>query len=156
MKFAPEPAKRTRQEAKVAGNGLRERVSTSGIDRETMESALVYVVDDEPRLLDLYTIILEANGYAVRAFSNRIEALAELKGAVRKPDLLIMDYLGHTLAVDEFMKYCLRAHPGLRIVVASGFSQVDARFSGVRPDRYLQKPFTAEEFLREAEAALAV
>jgi DNA-binding NtrC family response regulator len=120
------------------------------------ESASIYVVDDEPRLTDLYTIILEAKGYRVRAFNNRIEALAELKGDRRKPDLLIMDYLGHTMPVDGFMRLCLQAHPSLRILVASGFSQMDARFSYIKPDRFIQKPFTAEEFLREVEAALAV
>lgn len=118
------------------------------------EPTLVYLVDDEPRLIDLYTIILEANGYAVRAFNNRIEALAELKGASLKPDLLIMDYLGHSISVDGFMNRCLQAHPTLRILVASGYGEADARFSSIKPDRYLQKPFTAEEFLREVQAAL--
>jgi len=129
---------------------------SSAFDRALDESASIYVVDDEPRLTDLYAIILEAKGYVVRVFNNRIEALAVLKGDRRKPDLLIMDYLGHTMPVDGFMRLCLQAHPNLRILVASGFSEVDARFSSIRPDRYLQKPFTAEEFLQEVEAALAI
>jgi CheY-like chemotaxis protein len=133
-----------------------EQNPSSAIGREEADSPLIYVVDDEPRLTDLYTIILETKGYTVRAFSNRIEGLAELKGARKKPDLLIMDYLGHSMPVDGFMRLCLQAHPNLRILVASGFSQVDARFSYIRPDRFIQKPFTAEEFLQEVQAALAV
>lgn len=129
---------------------------SSPFGREIDEPSLIYVVDDETRLTDLYTIILEAKGYAVRTFNNRIEALAELKGAMKKPDLVIMDYLGHTMPADGFMRLCLQAHPNLRILVASGYSQIDARFSYIRPDRFIQKPFTAEEFLSEVESALAI
>jgi DNA-binding NtrC family response regulator len=149
-KLAPMPASNRSRSL------LRKKNPSSAFNRGTEETTLIYVVDDEPRLTDLYTIILEAKGYFVRSFSNRTEALAELKGATRKPDLLIMDYLGHAMSIDRFMQLCLQAHPSLRILVASGFSQMDARFSHVRPDRFLQKPFTAEEFLREVEAALAV
>ena len=133
-----------------------EQTASSAVAAEKEEACLIYVVDDEPRLLDLYTIILEARGYIVRAFDNRIEALAELKGDRKKPDLLIMDYLGHAMAVEGFMQRCVLAHPGLRILVASGYSQTDARFGYVRPDRFIQQPFTAEEFLQEVGAALAV
>ena len=126
------------------------------VDDEKEESCLIYVVDDEPGLTALYTIILEERGYVVKAFASRIEALAQLKGDRRKPDLLIMDYSGHAMSVDRFMQRCLLAHPNLRILVASGFSQLDARFLYIRPDRFIQKPFTAEEFLQEVQAVLAL
>jgi CheY-like chemotaxis protein len=133
-----------------------ERTAATATGGEIDEIPLVYVVDDEPGLADLYTIILEANGYAVKAFTSRVETLAELKGATKKPGLLIMDYLGHSLAVDWFMQHCLQANPNLRFLVASGFSEFNTRFSSVTPDRYIQKPFTADEFLHEVAAALAV
>lgn len=152
QKFSPNASKVTPIPDRSQEIGLERTAATTG---ELDEAPLVYVVDDEPGLTDLYTVILEANGYAVKAFTNRVEALAELKGAPKKPDLLIMDYLGHSLAVDRFMQHCLHVNPNLRILVASGFSQIDARFSSVRPDRYIQKPFTADEFLQEVAAALA-
>jgi CheY-like chemotaxis protein len=133
-----------------------EQNPASAFDADNEDCCLIYAVDDEPGLLDLYTIILEAHDYVVRTFDNRIHALAELKGDRRKPDLLIMDYFGHAMSVDGFMQQCLLAHPILRILVASGFSQLDARFAYVRPDRFIQKPFTGDEFLQEVKAALAV
>src|SRR5882672_7526600 len=45
---------------------------------ETAEAASIYVVDDEEGLTELYTVLLEANGYIVRAFNHRAEALAAL------------------------------------------------------------------------------
>lgn len=128
----------------------------SAFDADNEDCSLIYAVDDEPGVLDLYTILLEAHDYVVRTFDNRVHALAELKGGRRKPDLLIMDYFGHAMSVDGFMQQCLLAHPTLRILVASGFSQLDARFTYVRPDRFIQKPFTGDEFLQEVKAALAV
>lgn len=132
-----------------------EQSSLSVIADEREDYTLIYAVDDERPILDLYTMLLEAHGYFVRIFDNRINALAELKGGRRKPDLLIMDYFGHAMSVDGFMQQCLLAHPTLRILIASGFSQLDARFAYVRPDRFIQKPFTGEEFLQEVKAALA-
>jgi DNA-binding NtrC family response regulator len=133
-----------------------EQIPASAFDADNEDCCLIYAVDDEPGLLGLYTILLEAHDYVVRTFDNRIHALAELKGGRRKPDLLIMDYFGHAMSVDGFMQQCLLAHPNLRILVSSGFSQLDARFRYVRPDRFIQKPFTGDEFLQEVKAALAV
>jgi len=39
--------------------------------------------------------------------------------------------------------------------MASGYSQTDLRFSQAIPDRFVQKPFTAEVLLQEVKAALA-
>lgn len=142
--------------SEFASSNRLEQTPAFAFDADDEDCCLIYAVDDEPGVLDLYTILLEAHNYVVRTFDNRIHALAELKGGRRKPDLLIMDYFGHAMSVDGFMQQCLLANPGLRILVASGFSQLDARFTYVRPDRFIQKPFTSDEFLQEVKAALAV
>ena len=121
---------------------------------EMPEPPSIYVVDDEPELTELYTIILEAAGYLVKAFTDRVEALAALKGDRSKPDLLIVDYFGSSMLAERFMDGCLAVHPTLRILMASGSSPGDVHFFSARPDRFIQKPFTAEEFLREVKVAM--
>jgi CheY-like chemotaxis protein len=121
---------------------------------EDGEAPFVYVVDNEPYLAELYTILLESNGCSVRAFTDRVRALAALEHEGRKPDLLITDSPGNFVLADQFMNLCLAVCPGLRILMASGLSQGDSRFSSVKPDRFLQKPFTPVEFLSEVRAAL--
>jgi DNA-binding NtrC family response regulator len=118
-------------------------------------SGFVYVVDDEPHLAELYTIILEAADCRVRTFRDRREALDALRTAHDKPDLLITDYDGHSMPVDAFMHQCLMIHPALRILMVSGFNPADVRFSQARPNRYMQKPFRLEHLEREVRAALA-
>ena len=115
---------------------------------------MIYVVDSEPGLTELYTSLLEPSGYKVRTFNDRVKALAALTLDRKRPDLLIMDYLGHSMPVEGFIEHCLKVHPELRILMASGLSEVAARFCEVKPDRYIQKPFTPEEFLDEVRAAL--
>jgi CheY-like chemotaxis protein len=121
---------------------------------QTTEAALIYVVDDEEALPELYTLLLEGKGHSVRAFHHRAEALAALTTDRNKPDLLITDYCGLSMPVEWFMRQCLMIHPALRILMASGLSQTFVRFSSAQPDRFIQKPFTADEFLNEVRAAL--
>ena len=118
-------------------------------------TASIYVVDDNPPLTDLYARFLEAAGYILRTFNDRVEALAALRQENKKPDLLITDYRGLSMPVEQFMHECLALHPGLRILMVSGFSQSDLRFSQTRPHRFIEKPFSVEELLDEVRAALA-
>jgi DNA-binding NtrC family response regulator len=118
-------------------------------------SPSIYVIDDAPFLTELYCTVLEASGYAVRAFSDRAEAIAALKADLNKPVLLVTDYRGLSMPVDRFLHECLMVHPALRILMVSGFRRVDVRFSQARPDRFMEKPFTLQEFQREVEAVLA-
>jgi CheY-like chemotaxis protein len=115
----------------------------------------IYAVDDNEDLTALYTMLLEARGYTVRVFNDRGEALAALEKDTRKPSLLITDCLGHSLPVDRFMRSSLAAHPNLRILMATGLNPRQVRLSCTRPVRFLQKPFTAEEFLKEVKSVLA-
>jgi CheY-like chemotaxis protein len=115
----------------------------------------IYVVDDAPFLTELYTRLLEGFGCTVRIFNDRLEALSALVADWNKPDLLITDYRGLSMPVDQFMHHCLILHPALRILMVSGFSREDVHFSLARPDRYLERPFHPEELQREVEAVLA-
>jgi len=119
------------------------------------EALPIYIVDDEPQLTELYSIVLESAGYVAKSFNDRVEALAALKVETYKPGLLIMDYLGHPMPTERFMERCRFLHPMLRILVASGFNEFDRRSIVIQPDGFIQKPFTAKAFLQEVRATLA-
>src|SRR3954471_5409966 len=115
----------------------------------------IYVVDDEPFLTQLYMALLAPAGYLVSTFHERARALMALKADRRKPNLLITDYLGSSMPAERFMYRCRLVHPHLRILMVSGCSFPDLRFSRVTPDHFMQKPFTIEQFRKEVSAALA-
>ena len=131
------------------------RSSPSLPAQSTTDAALIYVVDDDEGLTELYTIFLKGTGYLVRSFNSRTEALQALTTDDVVPDLLIMDYVGHAMPPHWFIQRCLLLHPALRILVASGLSHSDLLCPDVQPLRFLQKPFTARKFLEEVSAALA-
>src|SRR5712691_13283287 len=54
--------------------------------------ALIYVVDDEPMLLELAAVILEPLGYRVKTFRDPQSALQSFADARPRPALLITDY----------------------------------------------------------------
>src|SRR5262249_15430045 len=122
---------------------------------EPTHVALIYLVDDDEGLTDLYTIFLKGTGYAVRAFNSRTEVLEALRAEDETPDLLIMDYVGHAMPPNWFIQHCLLVEPTLRILIASGLCHSDFLCPDARPLRFLQKPFTARTFLEEVKAALA-
>jgi DNA-binding response OmpR family regulator len=106
-------------------------------------------------LTELYTLVLEAAGYAVKAFNDRAQALVALKTNIEKPDLLITDYRNTTIPVESFMRACVIIHPTLRILMASGLALSQIRLFEMRPNRLIQKPFTPHELVLEVERTLA-
>lgn len=127
--------------------------SSSSAPRMT-DAPVIYAVDDMTDLTDLYLTLLEATGYRVKTFNDRAGALAALTAERTKPKLLITDYLGLSMSVDQFLHRCLAVHPTLRILMASGFNPTDMRFLQAKPDRFLEKPFAPEDLQREVRAAL--
>ena len=119
------------------------------------DGALIYLVDDEPGLIELYALFLKGLGNRVRLFNRRADALAGIKAQSEKPHLLVTDCLGDTIPIHLFIQSCRVAHPPLRILMASGLSEDLVRSYCLKPDRFLQKPFTADSFVREVSAVLA-
>ena len=106
--------------------------------------ATLYVVDDEPMLLDLAKAVLAAAGFHVRTFRDAEAAMNALKSAAPKPALIITDYAMHTMNGMEFVRACRRLDPRQKILLVSG--TVDEgiyRDSMIKPDRFLAKPYHA-------------
>lgn len=116
---------------------------------------LIYVVDDQDGVGELYAIFLQANGYRVRTFTDRAAALTALTMDKAKPALLITDYFGLSMPIEHFIEKCRAIHPALRILMASGCHQPDVHLGRTLPGRFIQKPFTPDELQQEVQAALA-
>lgn len=108
-----------------------------------------------PCLTELYALVLNTAGYAVRGFRDRRTALESLRAAKTKPVLLITDLHNPTMRVEPFLEQCVAAHPELRILMATGFGYHQAWCFSVKPDRFLPKPFTPEELRRAVDATLS-
>jgi DNA-binding NtrC family response regulator len=121
------------------------------------ESAtLIYVVDDEPMLLELAAIILEPMGYEVRTFRDPQEALRAFAAARRRPDLLITDYAMHSLNGLALIEACRRIAPEQKILMLSGTVGAEIfEQEPCKPDQFLAKPYHAQQLLDMVKALVS-
>jgi DNA-binding NtrC family response regulator len=103
---------------------------------------------------ELYRILLEAAGYEVRAFTDRVEALTTFFAANPQPDLLITDYDGYPISAEQLMQCCRAVQPGLKILMVSGYGESCLSSCRVMPDRFLKKPFSNEVLLDEVQSLI--
>ncbi|MDB6113018.1 MAG: hybrid sensor histidine kinase/response regulator [Pedosphaera sp.] len=128
-------------------------------DTQPMKSsgALIYVVDDEPMLLELASAILEPQGHHIKTFRDPEVALQTYTAANPRPDLLITDYAMHTMNGMELIEQFRRLNPGQRILLVSGTVAEDIYdASHVKPDRFLAKPYQAQQLVELVRELLAM
>lgn len=125
-----------------------------GPDKSTRK--LIYVVDDEPMLLELAVAILRPLRYELQTFRDPEAALNSFISTPRRPDLLITDYAMHTLNGMDLIERCRRAQPAQKVLLVSG--TVDEEIyahSPIKPDCFLPKPYQARQLIETVQAMLA-
>ena len=115
----------------------------------------VLLVEDEEAVRTLAARVLAEQGYAVHEARNGREALAVLERPDHGIDLVLTDVVMPDMGGVELADRVAAAHPDVRIVYMSGYSEGDKLHPGVRrsPYPFLQKPFSPESLavrIREA------
>jgi CheY-like chemotaxis protein len=118
--------------------------------------ALLYVVDDEPMLLELASVILEPLGYTVEAFCTAELALRSYKTAKAPPALIITDFAMHAMTGMDLVEACRQIWPRQKALLVSGTVGEDIfHNSTVKPDGFLAKPYQAKQLIDAVEALVA-
>ena len=113
--------------------------------------ATIFVVDDEPMLLDLATTILQPLGFKVRTFCDPKKALAEYPTA--KPAIIVTDYAMGEMSGLDLVRECRRINPRQKTILLSG--TVDENIyanAQTKPDRFLAKPYQIVDFVESIQA----
>ena len=117
--------------------------------------ALIFVVDDEPLLIELAAAVLEPAGYHVRTFQDPAKALAAFTASDPAPDLLITDFAMHRLTGLDLMRQCRQLRPGQKVLLVSGtVGEEIYRDSRVKPDAFLAKPYESKQLIHHVESLL--
>src|SRR3954454_19712407 len=113
----------------------------------------VLVVDDEPRLLDLLTSVLESAGFEVVEASDGDEALAALREQM--PDLVLLDVMLPGRDGFEILKEIreISGVPVIMLTVQAGESD-KVRGLELGADDYIAKPFGHRELISRVKAML--
>ena len=121
-------------------------MSNATSDPRDNPAATIFVVDDEPMLLDLAVTILQPLGFEVRTFSDPKQALAEYPAA--RPVVVVTDYAMGEMTGLDLMRECRRINPRQKIILLSG--TVDESIyadASNKPDRFLAKPYQISDFI---------
>jgi CheY-like chemotaxis protein len=116
----------------------------------------IFVVDDEPMLLEMAVMILEPLHFRVRTFRDPQTALAEFSAANPRPALIVTDYAMHSMSGIDLIRECRRIHPKQKIILLSG--TVDESIytkAEVKPDRFLAKPYQVSDFVTLVQSLAA-
>jgi CheY-like chemotaxis protein len=119
--------------------------------------ARILLADDDAAARDLVQRALAVDGHAVTCTQDGAEALEQLSAAAPAFELLIADVLMPALDGIAVAEKALAQHPGLRVILMSGFSDELDRAKHLSPkiSRVVAKPVTLEGIRAAVKAALA-
>jgi CheY-like chemotaxis protein len=119
--------------------------SNQGSAPSEPSDVLVYVVDDEPMLVDLIELILQSDGYQIKKFYVPEQALKSFLAENARPALLLTDYVMGGMSGMDLAVLCKRKQPALKIIMLSGTVGPEILVDApVKIDRFLAKPYEAE------------
>lgn len=115
--------------------------------------ALVYLADDDPSLLEVFSAFLESAGFDVHSFPTGDELAAQF--AQREPDLVVLDVM---MPGTDGLTVCknLRAVSDVPIVILTAKdSEMDYMHGlAIGADDYLTKPFSPSMLVMRVKALL--
>ena len=123
---------------------MRQRTGSRRVPRPP----LIYIVDDEPLLLDLAEASLAPGGFVVKKFTDPDEALKSFAKAQPKPDVLVTDYAMGKMNGVELLEKCRRHRSDLKCVLLSGTVGAEVVLDApTKVDRFVGKPYQPETLL---------
>ncbi len=116
----------------------------------------ILIVDDEPNIRDIFTLLLGEKGYAVESAASGRDGLA--RAAAFQPDVLLLDMNLPDLSGLDVLAGLRESLPSCRIIVITAFGTIRNAVEATRRGAYayLEKPVDNEELLLLIERALEV
>ncbi|HKV79668.1 MAG TPA: response regulator [Candidatus Sulfotelmatobacter sp.] len=113
----------------------------------------VLVVDDDPRVLQVSCLILEAKGYEVRTATEGFEALVELRRS--PPDVIISDLIMPNMSGFELLSVVRRRFPHIPVIAISGEFNGDSPVGLIADAFFTKGEYAPEELFRKISDLIA-
>lgn len=116
----------------------------------------VLVVDDEEMVRQVAKAILESVGFQVKTAENGEEAIDVFRQSTGEIDLVLMDMTMPHMNGEEAFARLREIDPGVRVVMASGYSAHDAttHITSKNLAGFIQKPYRAAELVAKLRGLL--
>ena len=111
-----------------------------------MSKKRIYIVDDDPKIGDLFARVLDRDGYATSGFTAAGDLLAAID-ADGAPDLVLTDLMMPDLSGMELIEALHERNVTIPVIVMTAHSSVQTAVDAMRLGafHYLQKPVNLEE-----------
>ncbi len=119
-------------------------------------AGLVLIADDEPSVRELGQEMLEQAGYEVVTAVDGEDALRVFAQRGEEIDCVLLDLTMPKLGGEEVFQRLVEQRPGIRVLLSSGFTEVDAqeRFAEQAPAGFIQKPYRSRELVEAVRRVL--
>ena len=116
----------------------------------------ILLVEDEPAILKMTTIMLERQGYTVLAASAPSEAISLAREQAGRIDLIMTDVIMPEMNGCDLANHISTFCPNLKRLFMSGYTANIIAQHGVLDEgvNFIQKPFSAHDLAREVHEAL--
>lgn len=111
----------------------------------------IFVVDDDPSILEVITIVLIDKGHIVTSISNKEQLFKELEKEL--PDLIFLDLWisgSEGTQITKELKLNLKTK-NIPVVIVSALNDLEKHAIEAGADGYLEKPFEIEDLLGMVE-----
>jgi PAS domain S-box-containing protein len=135
------------------GNSTQGSVATS----RRQDAIRVMLIDDEPVVVEVTSILLNTAGHRVTAWTDPEEAVEAYISNWQEVDLVLLDMVMPKLSGREVFAKIRTINPKARILLCSGYS-VEGEAEQLLLQGavgFLQKPFTREALLHKVQEAVA-
>jgi two-component system cell cycle sensor histidine kinase/response regulator CckA len=124
---------------------------------QTLEQAVVLVVEDEASVRSMVRRSLEAVGLTVVEAKNGREALEVVASRPERPSLVLTDVIMPELNGRELSEALASTQPGLPVLFMSGYTGEDVLARSLLPEtaQFIQKPFAPEELVARVRTLLS-
>lgn len=111
-----------------------------------MSQKRIFIVDDDPKIGELFATVLERDGYAARSFVSATE-MFEVLDSEGAPDLVLTDLMMPEISGIQLIEELRERDLTLPIIIMTAHSSVQTAVEAMRLGafHYLQKPVNLEE-----------
>jgi CheY-like chemotaxis protein len=126
-------------------------------EEKNTHGPLVFVVDDEPMLLELGKAILIPRGFRVQTFRSPESTLEVYRKLKEKefPALILTDYAMHAMTGMDLIRESRKLNSKQKIILVSGTVDENIyRHATERPNRFIAKPYETEKLMETIKELL--
>jgi len=124
-----------------------------------MQAKSVMLVDDEPELLTVMTLMLEAQGFVVHGFTDPGKALAFAKNGI-DCSVIVCDIRMPIMNGFQLVRAVKNIHPEIKVILITAFNIHEKEWQKTLPstevNQFMIKPFDMSDLVESIEMCAPV